>query len=290
MRTEEQKKAYYEQLAYDYAGQAVLGRYRASVHLENKDDEWFWNNMLQKYRPGKYNFIYHSRNHKGTDTAGCTQCMAFRDYLSDKFFVCIDSDYRYLCQENGIDAEHFIMQTYTYSWENHCCYAAALQERFMVSAAAIAVHDFNFCLFLEAYSKVVYKPLLWFLFLRRRGINCFTQKMFNNILALQYKHGDFENNGENMILRLKQSADSVCQQLEVKHSTFDFEAEKRFYETLGVTETNAYLHIRGHNLYDLLLSIGNKLAKNFKKDMLMGNLAFDRYDEIQRVTKDIQAL
>lgn len=84
MRTEEQKKAYYEQLAYDYAGQAVLGRYRASVHLENKDDEWFWNNMLQKYRPGKYNFIYYSRNHKGADTAGCTQCMAFRDYLSDK--------------------------------------------------------------------------------------------------------------------------------------------------------------------------------------------------------------
>lgn len=50
MRTASQIAAYYKQLATDYAGQALLRRCRASIHLENRDDEWYWTGMLQKYQ------------------------------------------------------------------------------------------------------------------------------------------------------------------------------------------------------------------------------------------------
>ena len=91
----------------------------ASVHLEDGDDKDFWNAMLQIHHPGRYYFITHSRSPKGFDTKGCEQCLKYRPYLSKRFFICIDSDMRYLLQEQDIDAANYICQTYTYSWENH---------------------------------------------------------------------------------------------------------------------------------------------------------------------------
>ena len=32
---------------------------RASVHLEAEADVLFWDTMFQRYRPGKYHYIYH---------------------------------------------------------------------------------------------------------------------------------------------------------------------------------------------------------------------------------------
>ena len=91
----------------------------ASVHLEDSDDKDFWNAMLQSRKPGRYYFITQSRSPKGFDTKGCEQCLKYRPYLSKHFFICIDSDMRYLLQETGLDAANYICQTYTYSWENH---------------------------------------------------------------------------------------------------------------------------------------------------------------------------
>ena len=141
-----------------YQNLAQTMRYQAVVHLEDKEDESFWNYQLQSVKPGRYRYLYYSKSKKGTDSRGCEQCLQFRPYLTDRFFICIDSDLRLLRGELGLVAANHIAQTYTYSWENHLCEAVHLSER---KDKVITNADFDFQTFLYSFSKIVYKPLLY---------------------------------------------------------------------------------------------------------------------------------
>ena len=132
-------------------------RVKAVVHLEDAEDELFWKNQLQKASPATYHFLAYSKNDKGNKARGCEQCLRYKSFLTCRFFICIDSDLRQLRGEEGLSADNFIAQTYTYSWENHFCEAEHLQER-LVRVMPNVAFDFNF--FLRELSKVVYKPLL----------------------------------------------------------------------------------------------------------------------------------
>jgi hypothetical protein len=48
---------------------------KATVHLENKDDELFWNSMIQQVLPGQYNYVYSYRDSQGKETRGSGLCM-----------------------------------------------------------------------------------------------------------------------------------------------------------------------------------------------------------------------
>ncbi|MBR1932268.1 MAG: hypothetical protein IJ841_01100, partial [Prevotella sp.] len=60
---------------------------------------------------------------------------------------------------------------------------------------------------------------------------------------------------------------------------------------IGVNEQNVYLHIRGHNLFDLVAYIGSLLCHDttvsFKKDILMSDLPPQNYWQIEKVAEDI---
>lgn len=262
MRTEDKKKQHYQQLATDFVGQAILLRCRATVHLENRDDEWFWDVMLQKYRHGKYNYVYYSQSKGGNKTSGCVQCLKYRDYLSEMFFVCFDSDYRYLQQETGLTPRNYILQTYTYSWENHYCYANHLQDNLQLASAEDTT-TFDFKMFLRNYSHAIYKPLLLFLSMKRRNLAGFEQKKFNQLTATQYQDGDLADNGKNIIQRISTKLLPFVESLKAEIA-FDYEQEKCRYNVLGLNEDNAYLHFRGHNVYNLILNIGYHLHKEFQ--------------------------
>lgn len=64
--------------------------------------------------------------------------------------------------------------------------------------------------------------------------------------------------------------------------------------TIGLKEDNAYLHFRGHNLYNVVRSIGCHLCQHtdidFENDILKSSLAFDGYWEIGRCGRDIISL
>lgn len=83
-----------------YRNLSLTNRYTAIVHLEDKEDERFWDYQLQHVKPGRYRYLYYSKNDNGTDTRGCEQCLRFRPYLTDRFFICIDSDLRLLKGED----------------------------------------------------------------------------------------------------------------------------------------------------------------------------------------------
>lgn len=150
-RIEEQAQYYKNLLLRDRSIKAV-------VHLENAEDERFWNNQLQNASPAKYFFLTYSKNNNGVDSRGCEQCLRYRPYLTKHFFICIDSDLRQLKGEDGLNADNYIAQTYTYSWENHLCEAKHLQRRF---SALVPESNFDFEVFLTHLSTVIYKPLLY---------------------------------------------------------------------------------------------------------------------------------
>ena len=260
----------------------------ASVHLEDDDDKCFWEAMLQSRHTGQYKFITYSRSQKGFDTKGCEQCLKYRTYLSKRFFICIDSDMRYLLQEAGINASNYICQTYTYSWENHYFEAFALKQRFEVQCPEKAA-TFDFSEFLSTLSKTVFKPLLLLLFCLKNDRTDFNLRMFSACLPNQCKREELAENGKALIERIAKNFEPYLNSDFAK--SVDFEAESCFFQALNVNEQNAYLHIRGHNLFNLVAYVGDLLCRgtsvSFKKDVLMKDLPPQTYWQIKKVAEDI---
>lgn len=260
----------------------------ASVHLEDGDDKGFWNAMLQTRHPGHYYFITHSRSPKGYDTKGCEQCLKYRPYLSKRFFICIDSDMRYMLQEPNLDAANFICQTYTYSWENHFCEAAALQQRFEKHSPDIAA-TFDFSIFLMELSKVLYKPLLLLLYCLKNDKPDFNLRMFSACLPNQCKRVELADNGKSLIERITKNFEQHLNSQFAK--SIDFDAEGSYCQTFDVNEENAYLHVRGHNVFDLVAYIGDLLCRgtsvSFKNDVLTNEIPPQNYWQIKKVASDI---
>ncbi len=283
---------FYKDQARDLANIPILRRdVIACVHLEDKEDKVFWDSMLQSRRAGKYHFVTHSKSQSGKETTGVTQCLRFRPYLSKRFFIGIDSDMRYLLQEPDLDAAHFVCQTYTYSWENHYCEAKSLQSRF-ASLCPNRVLQFDFEAFLSAYSAVVFKPLLLLLYCLKNHKPDFSRRQFVACLPHQCRGEELSDNGKPLVERIDKNFEPYLNTPLAK--SIDYEAERSYCQTLNVSEQNAYLHIRGHNLFDLVAYIGDLICRgtsvSFKTDILMNDHPQHSYWQIKKVASDIAAI
>ena len=285
---------YLKSQALDYANVPLIDRrVIASVHLENKDDELFWDTLLQKHRKGRYNYIYKSKNSKdGEPTSGVNQCLRYKPYLSKTFFVCIDSDLRYLEQEPEIDAGHYILQTYTYSWENHYCFPKEIQSR-LASLSPQAATNFDFIKFIAALSMCSYEPLLLLLeALDRQLISKSIIGCFWSCIPMQCPATIFDDNGSQVLLQIEQKLHQF--KSNSAFASIDLDTAKERYSKLGLTENNTYLHLRGHNIWGLLNHIGNMLCRpyqiNFKEQVLLPSLQLVGYWEIDKVQNDIQEI
>ena len=284
------KRAFYEAAARGMAASTLMYGVDSIVHVEDKDDIWFWQQLLAKYRAGRYKFKPATTNEKGNRNTGCTQCLKYRGFLSQKFFVCIDSDLRYLLDE-AISAEDGILQTYTYSWENHCAFASQLQQTF--DKYTHKGKEFDFSVFLSGYSEVVYEAFLLMLYQLKNGLTEFDRDKFRTIISLQYRRGDEKNNGKQVLDRL--SLDLQTATKNIKDTCgFNMADESVYYETKGLRKENVYLYVRGHCLYNSLVSIGKKLCEgtgmDFEQNILKNALAFEQYDAISRIKADIGIL
>lgn len=276
-----EKAKYYQDLAHYYAASTFLHQVDAVVMLENMNDEWYWRQMLEHYRPAKYEFIAGTRTNPDAEiSTGCGQCLKYKGYLNKRFFVCMDSDFRYLKGED-IYAEDGIMQTYTYSWENHSAYAERLKS---------LKDDFDFSEFLKNFSIIVHKGLIFMMFQEKNGWNEFTSKKFRTCLSQQYRKGDELNHGEALLLRIKEDLEKAMN-ASLHLESFDYESLTSEFEEKGVFKENAYLYVRGHNVYNILKSLGNKMYEGMEEDFeqtnLLAPLSFDEYPEAQKVGMDI---
>lgn len=256
---------------------------KAVVHLEDAEDKLFWNLQLQKAFPATYHFITFSKNEKGNDVCGCEQCLRYKPYLSNCFFICIDSDLRQLKGEEGLTADALIAQTHAYSWENHFCEAEHLQERLV---ELVPNPDFDFRVFLQKLSAIVYKPLLYLVhYSQSPELNQqWNITRFNSCLPLQPTRNELTENGNVYIERVKLLFEDALQNLQIPENMAN----------VHLDDDNAYLHIQGHRLYKLLLHIGTMLCKGtrvaFKTDILDKAIHTGGYPEIDSVQADLKKI
>ena len=272
-RIEEQAQYYKNLLLRDRSIKAV-------VHLENAEDERFWNHQLQNASPANYFFLTYSKNDNGTDSRGCEQCLRYKPYLTKRFFICIDSDLRQLKREGGLNADNYIAQTYTYSWENHMCEAKHLQRRF---SALVPESNFDFEVFLTNLSAIVYRPLLYLVhYSQSPELNrLWNISKFNACLPLQPKYEDLSDNGRGYIESVSllfEEALHGLRQPDIMTNEF-------------LNEFNAYLHIQGHQLFKIVLHIGTMLCRGtsvaFKSDILGKMVHTEGYAEINHLQSDL---
>lgn len=285
---------YIKACALDYANVPKIDRrYTASVHIEHKADERFWDAVLQATHKGQYNYIYESRVEKdGNLTSGVDQCLRYMPYLSKTFFVCIDSDLRYLLQESGIDARHYILQTYTYSWENHYCLADQIQQRLTVLSSEAAA-KFDFAGFLNQLSCSAYEPLLYLLeALDKQLVSGNIAGAFNECFPRQCAATFLGNNGSQLICQIQANLQQFMSN--PAFAQIDIATAKEKYLQLGLTEANTYLHLRGKNIFGLLAHIGNIVCRpyqiNFIVQVLLSSLQLSGYREIDKIHTDIASV
>lgn len=304
---------HYQLQAVYFAGAATLLGCMATVHLEDLDDQVFWEIMLEKYSGNKkFNFLYYSQSQNNHKTTGVNQCLKFKPYLSKQFFICIDSDYRYLLQERDINPTNYIFQTYTYSFENHLCFINELNS-ICEKATGFKNDIFDFEAFLRSYSNAIYEVFIWHLHFVMNDEFRFKQSVFKQIIDLK-EFVDLNDNGKVIMDVLIQRSHEIIAKLKIENPTTNIEETKKHFLDLGVRPDNAYLFVRGHNLHDLICEIGNrtcqiiletekvkfggdkqlisKLYKNkmpFKK-WLSKHIMFDSYHEISKIGTEIHSI
>ncbi len=312
-----ERTAHYRNVAKYHKASLRLLNMKAAIHVEDKDDEEFWDKLLKKVCPGdRFRFITYSRTEKGHIATGCSVCLLYRDFLDDKLAIAIDSDLRYLRQQNGINASNYILQTYTYSFENHLCFPERLSE---ITERITGMRNdiFNYDIFLKNYSREIYPLFLMFLYASRQPRHIFPMNELRRVINMNLFHNRICNNGESVIELLKEEVRKRMKTLNLIYPHFDEYKERIRYSVLGLNESNAYLYIRGHNIFNLMISIGNEVCnalmkkkrhlyikedrtdkpksclyysgRSFKNECMKNNLRWD-YPEIQKCLEDISSI
>lgn len=264
---------------------------RAVVLLENMEDSFFWDALLQRFRPGRYMFVGHdnSQDESMTMPGGCVECLKYKDYLTQYFFICMDSDMNKMMGNTVLDEHNYICQTYTYSWENHCCESLSLQELCAKKCVSV-VDSFDFGVFLKGYSEAVYFPMLMLLFCAKHGDTSFTIKNFSSCIPKQCTREELANNGQGIINKIKNNFSNTIPSSLIKST--DLSPESIYCKTIGIDEQNAYLHTRGHEIYDLLCYVGKLVCKkfgiSFERDILKQNTSSQIW-EMKRIETDLRS-
>lgn len=295
-----EKHRFYEIAARRFKAELKLYGATAAIHLENKNDEIFWGKVLKHtYPEGKFRFISSSRSHTGNITCGCTQCLQYLDFLDEKFWIAIDSDYRYLDEQPFMRPENYVLQTYTYSFENHFCFADNLNLALQKAVYPKSV-DFDFGSFLREYSRIIYPLMVWQLYLNYIDRQAFPQSVFHRMLSVNVPMQFWKNNGEVILNVLRDRSKRFQNSMKRRYPDADYTWHEARCNELGVHRDNCYLYVRGHNLYDLIVYMGKALVSHARSSMedieskksfehyLTSNVCFDKYPEIVRLTDDVR--
>jgi hypothetical protein len=304
------KETYYRQLAIDLKNnQAISKKYLATVLVEAEDDKIFWKKIFDHFLPNHpLNFIFEIKTPEEKMAQGCLNCLRFHELgcLSKEFFICIDSDYRRLLQEPDLDIEHFVFQTYTYSFENHFCYPRNINNT--IGKLGLKNNLFDFESFLQKYSSALYELFICHILSLQKKDNVLNASDFNPFIGLNV----CSLNEELLISELQNRVEIKLLELKSNYAQSEIEHLKNICRNLGLTEYNAYLYFRGHNVFDQLVvkiikELVNKLEQNssqtytneerqqyFSRERktigkyLEEDIHFDKYDEINKIKADAE--
>lgn len=294
----------YQLLSKLAIARAKITRCEGVAYLEDQEDKTFWKQIFEAFGH-KIHYVFYSKIDKNHRT-GVEQCLNYKKYdcLSKDFFICIDSDFRYLENESGLTVNEFVFQTYTHSIENHFCFGKGLNQQ-IEKWIGFKQEVFDFEKFWSEYSEIIFPAFLKF-FVNRNQIS-FSD--FKEVIEIRTESNlpDISGNGENELKAIQEK---------ISKSEFNFpnqvsEIIQKQLSEKGVNANNIYLFLQGHFIKHIISHIGSKVKKELEtikkqgltkeeivsffkenskfEDILERNIAFGEYREIQKIEEDIKA-
>ena len=230
-------------------------RQRIVAYVESYDDVFFWSNLLRPLETDRYFFevMLPSRTSlcKGKKIALANE---LGNRLGKCMIACVDADYDFLMQghtpaSKEVCGNPYVFHTYVYAIENFQCYAPALQT-VCVMCTLNDHHLFDFELFLQQYSEIIWPLFVWNIWCYRYG----TYKQFS---MLDFYHIVQLNDinlfhPEHTLEHLRHLVNAKINRLQKQ-----FPEGKKTYKplrekllSLGLTPQTTYLYMRGHDLFD----------------------------------------
>lgn len=240
-----------------------------AVRVENEKDESFWRPIIESIIPNKSLEFYTFFNEAST-TKGKTDIKKYIDFADKDLIFCIDADYDYLLQNTDYIGKSFVFHTYVYAIENIYSYAKGLKVTLEKATNTEGV-PFDFEDFFKEYSNIIYDLLCFSLYSEKikDGIlsreNCGKIAGFNKLINI-------ENDLIELKIKLEKEAETIKNQYE---SIDDFNSFLIRLNELGFNKNNAYLFLRGHDLFD---KVTIKLLK-----FLGYNILQIKFDELRQL-------
>ena len=283
------KRGFYKNVAKNLVGTLSLLKKDVVIRVEDEEDIEFWQKMIAYARPGvKVTFYPYSCSGKNNHATGKKACLKYLKDLNSRYLIAVDSDFDYILDNTNINVNKYVLQTYTYSWENHHCQIDGLEQKWLQWG-----NGFSFSVFLQSLSRLLYAPLLTLLWQKKQFQKSFTLKRMIALINRQKISGQglSGNNGSRLILNIQQAI-AAQPLLETPDSTA-FNAFKIQCQQKGLTSDTAYLYMQGHCIYDLVNWMGREIVQGnlaFKEQVLDHAIQFNGYTEINHVVQDIKTL
>lgn len=236
-------------------------RRKIVAYVESYDDVFFWRSVLSKFEDETryFDIMLPSRN-QHLDRGKKAAVSSMLKGVGKDMIACVDADYDYLRQGTTESSQMmlenpYIFHTYAYAIENYQCYAKGLHE----TCVMVTLNDrriFDFEHFLEAYSRTIWPLFVWHMlfYIRFRKMSMHLDMAeFDKVIVLPSVR---IRDPQWAIDYLAKKVRAKLFQLErhfPKHKTYLPEMEN-YLRNLGVIETNTYLYIQGHHLFDLVVS------------------------------------
>ena len=231
---------------------------RVTVEVEDNLDREFWHDLLNDLCPEKeLHFNCYQTIVKGKDVVlakGKARIVKMADTFNDYHIGCVDSDYDWLlsdCTEDGkvITGNKYLLQTYAYSIENLMCLSSTL-EGFCQDATEEPM-EFDLADYMSRLSQTVYPLLIWSLYLYSQGNEAFTPTVWRDVLVNTIR--DAEASLAKVAEKTKEIVETLGRDFASETEEKD-KLEAKLADEKSVSSGNAYLFVRGHELFDHLLN------------------------------------
>jgi len=190
---------YYQMIAERMEADACMNGLDLSVLVEDIYDQRFWECIIENVKPDlKDKIDFPNPTPKGT--RGKDILEKFRNYVSKKIIICVDSDCEYLYDHNVwyIDIAEYIYHTVVYSKENFQCHHLSLNE----IPKNLTTKRYDFKNLFENISRRV-SPIFYFWFYSKETNFRDFDTLVNNETfkkILSFEGTQFQNLGDENIL------------------------------------------------------------------------------------------
>ena len=263
---------------------------RVTVEVEDTIDRDFWSDLLGELCPEKefhfdpYHTILNEDGSTERTGKGKSQIINASADFNAWHIGCVDSDYDWILSDytnegKVISSNKHLLQTYAYSIENLMCLSCTLGDFCCENSEETSEFDFND--YLTRLSRAVYPLLVWSAYLYSKDNHSFTPAAWREVLV------NTEKDAEASLAQIEVKAKAKIEYFDKNYLGEIADKEKFEFTSIilkDVTEEDAYLYVRGHELFDHMLnSVLNPIISNLR-DQHYTTLRSSDIDEESRKT------